>query len=61
LSAYKNDIEEEVVNAPLIGPDNKLSDKLKQIFNEWFDMYSDENGEMTRDTCALFIRGCTGE
>lgn len=24
-------------------------------------MYSDENGQMTKDTCALFIKGCTGE
>ena len=24
-------------------------------------MYSDESGSMTRETCALFIKGCTGE
>jgi Ca2+-binding EF-hand superfamily protein len=24
-------------------------------------LYSDENGQMTKETCALFIKGCTGE
>jgi Ca2+-binding EF-hand superfamily protein len=24
-------------------------------------MYSDDSGSMTRETCALFIKGCTGE
>lgn len=43
ISAHKITVEEEVPNAPLIGPDNKLSEKAKSIFNEWFDMYSDEN------------------
>jgi Ca2+-binding EF-hand superfamily protein len=38
-----------------------LSERLLQIFNEWFDMYSDESGSMTKETCALFIKGCTGE
>lgn len=60
LSAHKVNIEEEVANAPLIGTDGRLSEKLKQIFNEWYDMYS-ENGQMTKETCALFIKGCTGE
>lgn len=54
-------VEEEVPKAPLIGPDNKLTEKAKQIFNEWFDMYSDENDQMTKTTCAKFIKGCTNE
>lgn len=45
----------------MTGPDGKLTEKARQIFNEWFDMYSDESGSMTKDTCALFIKGCTGE
>jgi hypothetical protein len=49
-----------VVNAPLIGADGKLTERAKQIFNQWFDMYS-ENDKMTKETCALFIKGCTGE
>jgi hypothetical protein len=61
LTATKITVEEEVPSAPLIGPDQKLTEKLKQIFNEWFDMYSDENKQMTKETCALFIKGCTGE
>jgi Ca2+-binding EF-hand superfamily protein len=24
-------------------------------------MYSDDNGQMTKETCSLFIKGCTGE
>lgn len=61
LSAYKIYIEEEIANAPLMGSDGKLSEKAKAIFLEWFKMYSDEAGAMTKDTCALFIKGCTGE
>lgn len=61
ITAYKIQIEEEVANAPLIGPDGKLSEKARSIFNEWFDMYSDETDGMTKETCALFIKGCTGE
>jgi hypothetical protein len=29
FTAYKIQIEEEVVNAPLIGPDGKLTEKAK--------------------------------
>lgn len=54
-------IEEEVANAPLIDKDGRLTEKAKQIFNEWFDMYSDESGSMVKETCAKFIKGCTGE
>ena len=61
ITAYKIYLEEEVTNAPLIGPDNNLTEKAKQIFNEWYDMYSDENNIMTMETCCLFIKGCTGE
>ena len=42
ITAYKVNIEEEIPNAPLIGPDGKMTEKLRQIFNEWFDLYSDE-------------------
>jgi len=54
-------IYEEIPNAPLIGPDTHLTEKAKSIFKEWFKMYSDEKGSMTRETCALFIKGCTGD
>jgi hypothetical protein len=39
----------------------KLSEKASKIFNEWFDMYSNENDKMSPETCCLFIKGCTGE
>jgi hypothetical protein len=59
--AEKIQIIEDIPNAPLIGPDGKLSEKANKIFNEWFDMYSNADGKMTKETCALFILGCTGE
>ncbi len=61
LTATKIFVEEEIPNAPLIGSDGHLSEKAKAIFNEWFDMYSNENGQMTKETCGQFIKGCTGE
>ena len=60
LIAEKNEIKEVVPTADLI-VNGKLSDKAFKIFNEWFDMYSNEDGQMTKETCALFIKGCTGE
>ena len=44
----------------MIGQDGKLTERARAIFNEWFDLYS-ENGQMTKETCVLFIKGCTGE
>ena len=41
LTALKINIEEKVPNAPLVGPDGKLTERASKIFNEWFDMYSD--------------------
>lgn len=61
VTAYKIVVEEEIPKAPLVGPDGKLTERATQIFNEWFDMYSDETGVMTKETCALFIKGCTNE
>ena len=61
LSASKIIIDEEISNAPLLGSDNKLTEKAKQIFCEWFIIYSDEQGAMNKETCSLFIKGCTGE
>ncbi len=61
MTAVKINIEEEVPNAPLVDQTGKLTEKASKIFNEWFDMYSNENSQMTPETCALFIKGCTGE
>ena len=44
LTAFKINIEEEVTFAPLVGPTGRLTEKTAVIFNEWFDLYSDENG-----------------
>ena len=61
LTALKINIEEEVPHAPLVDAQGKLTEKTRKIFNEWFDMYSNENDMMTPETCALFIKGCTGD
>lgn len=61
MTAFKINIEEQVPVAPLVGTDGKLTEKASKIFNEWFDMYSDDNDRMTPEYCALFIKGCTGE
>ncbi len=60
IIAEKNDVKEVIPQAELI-INGKLNEKALKIFNEWFDMYSNEEGRMTRETCSLFIRGCTGE
>jgi hypothetical protein len=52
LTANKLNIEEEVPFAPLIGPDQKLTEKAKRIFNEWFNLYSNADGKMTKETCC---------
>ena len=54
-------VEEEVPDAALTDSNGKLTEKALEIFNEWFDIYSDETGSMTKETCALFIKGSTGE
>jgi hypothetical protein len=62
LSAFKLQIDEEVPNAPLIGTDGKLTPKLISIFEEWYVLYSDpKEGVITKETCGMFIKGCTGE
>jgi EF hand len=61
MSAEKLQIVEDIPKAPLLGPDGRMTEKVTKIFNEWFDMYSNENDKMTKETCALFIYGCTGE
>lgn len=42
LTAQKVQIEEEVVPAPILTPENKLTERAKEIFCEWFILYSDE-------------------
>mmetsp|Transcript_23119 Transcript_23119/g.22543 ORF Transcript_23119/g.22543 Transcript_23119/m.22543 type:complete len:315 (-) Transcript_23119:116-1060(-) len=61
IFGYKIYIEEEVAYAPLVGADQKLTAKARSIFLEWFKMYSNEDGVMVPETCALFIKGCTGD
>ena len=61
VSAFKINIEEEVPKVPLLGSDNKMVPKLVQIFTEMFELYTDEKGSMTKETCTQFIKACTGE
>jgi len=61
LTAEKIQIVEEIPNAPLTDTTGKLTERTTKIFNDWFDLYSDENSKMTKETCCRFIKGCTGE
>jgi hypothetical protein len=48
ISVKKLDFEDEVIPAFVIDPTtNELTDKAREIFNEWFDNYSTSEGVMT--------------
>ncbi len=38
-----------------------MNPKLVALFNEWFDDSSDDSGRMSKETCAHFIKSCTGD
>lgn len=40
---------------------NQLTDRAREIFSEWFDLYSTNEGVMTPQSTALFIKGATHE
>jgi hypothetical protein len=61
ITASKINLEEDIPEAPLVDANGKLTERAAKIFNEWFTLYSNENDQMTHETCALFIKGCTGE
>lgn len=61
LNAFKINTDEDVPHAALIMNDGTLNPKLVTILNEIFDLYTNEEGLMTRETCTDFIRGCTGD
>ena len=46
----------------MIDPETKkLVKKAYDIFNEWYDRYSDPNGQMTPQSATRFILGATNE
>jgi Ca2+-binding EF-hand superfamily protein len=54
--------DRNVTPGDLIDPQtNKLSAKAFDIFNEWYDLYSNENGVMTPESTIRFIAGATNE
>jgi hypothetical protein len=61
ITAVKLNIEEDIPVAPLLDSNNKLTERAAKIFNEWFTLYSNQNDQMTPETCCLFIKGATGE
>lgn len=53
---------EDIPNVNLIDPETKkLVKKAYDIFNEWYDRYSDPNGQMTPQSATRFILGATNE
>ena len=55
------EIGEEIDYVPILDEEQKFTPAASKIFNDWFTAYSNENDQMTRDSCALFIRGVTSE
>lgn len=48
--------------APLIDPmTNKLTDRVRMIFSEWYDLYSNQDGVMTPESATRFILGAINE
>lgn len=55
-------VEEEIEQVKLIDPETQQLVKLAaDIIDEWFDMYSSEEGVMTPESTVGFIKGSTGE
>lgn len=52
LTAEKIQLVEDIPHAPLVTPQGQLTEKAAKIFNEWFDMYSNDDDKMTKETCA---------
>lgn len=63
VSINKLNFEDAVVQPQnLIDPaTNKFVDRAYQIFSEWYDLYSDEDGVMTPESTTRFILGATNE
>lgn len=62
LTLTRIEIHEDVQQAALVDPNTGyLTEKAKAIFDEWFDMYSTEEGVMTPESTTAFIRGSTNE
>jgi Ca2+-binding EF-hand superfamily protein len=55
------EINEEIDFAPILNDENQFTEQTSKIFNDWFTSYADDNDQMNRDGCGLFIRGVTSE
>jgi len=54
-----NKLNEQIPKADLVLENGKISPRLLEILNEWFDQYSDSEGRMTREYCAKFVKDVT--
>lgn len=61
ITARKIKIQEEIPVLPLTDEHGQFVPRAKEIFNEWFTMYSDENDQMTPVTACHFLKGATNE
>ena len=54
--------DKAIVEATLVDSDTgRFTEQAEEVFNEWFDMYSIEEGFMTPLTATYFIKGATNE
>lgn len=54
-----NKLSESIPKAELILEKGKINPRLLEIFNQWFDEYSENDGKMTRELCAKFVKDVT--
>ena len=60
ITAKKIKVEEEIPVLSLT-QNGEFVPRAKEIFNEWFTMYSDENDQMTPVSACNFLKGATNE
>ena len=46
---------------PLVNSKKELMPEAKKIFESWFELFSDDSGYMTPDTCVDFVRNSTSD
>jgi len=54
-----NNLRESIPKSDLILENGNINPRLLEIFNEWFDKYSDSEERMTREFCGKFVKDVT--
>ena len=61
LTAQKLTVDEYIPEAPLVGSDGELTPAARRIFTGWYDLFTDSEGQFTKDSAANFIQACCGD